>query len=206
MKEKDESRLDFWPAFSPFVSLDSLDFFPPSSATSLVSSLGAVSCDSVLIAWARRMVRCAPPSPLAPRPGQSPCNSCALRCRLGIVDRPRPPSIMLLMYIVFSPTLPPPSFAAPLLFFSRRAYSLSLSRVFPHKRIYPSCPDASLPASIVVSSLRSDNARTFSLSLSIYLSICLSLVFSSSTHRHFLLWPFRRSTVPRFSPFLFCFS
>lgn len=71
-----------------------------------------------------------PPCPQLP--GQSPCNSCALRCRLGIVDRPRPPSIMSLMYVVFSPISPPCPFSL---------FSLSLS-FLSRKR---ACSRASLP-------------------------------------------------------------
>lgn len=127
-------------------------------------------------------------SPFAARPearGQSPCNSCALRCRLGIVDRPRPPSIMSLMYIVFSSTLPPlfPRQASPLFLSSGYSSPFPVSSLI--NAFIRLARTASLPASIVVSSLRSEY-RSYLLSRSLF--------FSSSTHRHFL--PFHRSAIP----------
>lgn len=94
-----------------------------------LSSRSLQGPDSLAILWAHRVgvewLDARPPRFLPPcphLPGQSPCNSCALQCRLGIVDRPRPPSIMSLMYVVFSPISPPCPFL-----FSLVSLTLSLS-------------------------------------------------------------------------------
>lgn len=98
-----------------------------------LSSRSLQGPDSLAILWAHRVgvewLDARPPRFLPPcphLPGQSPCNSCALRCRLGIVDRPRPPSIMSLMYVVFSPISPPCPFL-----FSLVSLTLSLSLLYP---------------------------------------------------------------------------
>lgn len=106
-------------------SSSSSSCFPSSPLASRgVSSLRAVSRDSALgrvgVEWldARHPLALASSSSLSSslltlQPTAVSLHSCALRRRLGIVDRPRPPSIMLLMYVVFPPvslsfTLPLP--------------------------------------------------------------------------------------------------